>query len=153
MEGDPRCRIPASGFPRGAWTGDDRQDIRRQGPSRDPAVEKVHTWEVLKPFAKAVASAVAEFNPKRFLVKASLKQRAGKIYIDWLRNGKGATCVVPWGLRVRKTAPVSTPVNWDDLADVAQTGFHINEPFYMPDDWKNSRPQSITKLTLKYFEP
>ena len=114
-------------------------------------LRKVHEWDVLKPFSKAVASAVAEFNPKRFLVNSSLKKRTGKIYIDYLRNGKGATCVVAWGLRGRKTAPVSTPVNWDDLADVVQTGFHINEPFSTPDDWKKIKPQSVTKKHLKEF--
>jgi bifunctional non-homologous end joining protein LigD len=116
-------------------------------------LKRVHTWEELKPFSKAVASRVAEFNPKRFLVNSSLKKRTGKIYIDWLRNGKGATCVAPWGLRARATAPVSTPVNWDDLADVAQSGFHINEPFRMPDDWKNIRPQPITKTLLRELLP
>src|SRR5205823_325292 len=52
-------------------------------------LKKVHGWDVMKPFSKAVASAVAEFNPKRFIVTSSIKKRAGKIYIDWLRNGKG----------------------------------------------------------------
>ncbi len=114
-------------------------------------LKKVHGWDVMKPFSKAVASAVAEFNPKRFIVTSSIKKRAGKIYIDWLRNGKGSTCVAPWGLRGRKTAPVSTPVNWDDLAGLVQTGFHINEPFSLPDDWKDTKPQSVTRKHLKEF--
>jgi len=114
-------------------------------------LKRVHEWEVMKPFSKAVASAIAEYNPKRFIVTASKQKRTGKIYIDWLRNGKGATCVVPWGLRGRATAPVSTPVNWADLAEVVQTGFHINEPFSLPEDWKNTKPQSVTKTCLKEF--
>ncbi|WAC21719.1 DNA ligase D [Luteolibacter sp. SL250] len=114
-------------------------------------LKRVHGWDVIKPFSKAVAGAIAEFNPKRFVVTASKQKRSGKIYIDWLRNGKGATCVVPWGLRARATAPVSTPVNWDDLADVAQTGFHINEPFSLPEDWKGIKPQSVTKKHMAEF--
>jgi bifunctional non-homologous end joining protein LigD len=113
-------------------------------------LKRVHEWEVLKPFSKAVASAVAEFNPRRFIVTASKQKRTGKIYIDWLRNGKGATCVVPWGLRARATAPVSTPVNWDELVEAE--GFHINEPFSLPSDWKNINPQSVTKGHLKEFQ-
>ncbi|MBX3743018.1 MAG: DNA ligase D [Akkermansiaceae bacterium] len=115
-------------------------------------LKRVHAWDVMKPFSKAVASAVAGFNPKRFIVTASKQKRTGKIYIDWLRNGKGATCVVPWGLRGRATAPVSTPVNWDDLAEVVQTGFHINEPFSLPEDWKSIKPQSVTKKVLAEFQ-
>jgi len=111
-------------------------------------LKRVHGWDVIKPFSKAVASAIAEFNPKRFIVTASKAKRKGKIYIDWLRNGKGATCVVPWGLRGRKGAAVSTPVNWDELADVVRTGFHINEPFSLPEDWECIKPQSVTKKHL-----
>lgn len=114
-------------------------------------LKRLHEWEVMKPFSKAVASAVAEYNPKKFIVTSSIKKRKGKIYIDWLRNGKGATCVVPWGLRGRNTAPVSTPVGWDTLAEVAQTGFHINEPFSLPEDWKDTKPQTVTKKHLREF--
>jgi bifunctional non-homologous end joining protein LigD len=114
-------------------------------------LKRVHGWDVMKRFSKAVAAAIAEFNPKRFIVTASKQKRTGKIYIDWLRNGRGATCVVSWGLRARATAPVSTPVNWDDLAEVAQTGFHINEPFSLPEDWEDIKPQSVTKKHLAEF--
>ncbi len=107
-----------------------------------------HRWEVMKAFAKSVATAVAEFNPKRFLVKSSLKARTGKIYIDWLRNGRGATCIAPWGLRARNGAAVSAPIDWDDLHSLARSGFTINEPFSMPGDWKNIKPQSVTEKHL-----
>ena len=114
-------------------------------------LKKVHGWDVMKAFSKAVASAVAQFNTKRFIVKSSLKQRSGKIYIDWLRNGRGATCIAAWGLRARKGATVSTPLDWKDLPKLSQAGFTINEPFSMPADWKSIKPQSVTKAHLKEF--
>lgn len=114
-------------------------------------LRRTHDWEVMKPFAKAVATAVAASNPARLLVDSSLKKRTGRIYIDWLRNGKGATCIAPWGLRARKGAPVSTPINWDDLSTLDQGGFTIKQPFSLPEDWKKIRPQTVTRKHLKEF--
>ncbi|HEX7260466.1 MAG TPA: DNA ligase D, partial [Luteolibacter sp.] len=68
-----------------------------------------HDWSIMKPFAKAVASMVAAYNPRRFTVNSTKSKRTGKIYIDWLRNGRGATCVAPWALRARPGATISMP--------------------------------------------
>jgi bifunctional non-homologous end joining protein LigD len=114
-------------------------------------LKRVHEWDVMKPFSKAVGAAIAEFNPKRFLVNSSLKKRTGKIFIDYLRNGKGSTCVAPWGLRARNGGTVSTPLDWQDLTTLEPVGFTINEPFSVPDDWKNIKPQAVTKAHLKEF--
>lgn len=112
-------------------------------------LKRNHDWEIIKPFAKAVAARIAELSPQRFTITASKAKRGGKIYIDWLRNGKGATCVAPWGLRARPGAPVSTPINWKDLADLDPRGFTMREPFKLPSDWKSITPQSISKALIK----
>jgi bifunctional non-homologous end joining protein LigD len=49
------------------------------------------------------------------IAKMSKKERARKIFIDWLRNGEGATAVAPYSVRARKGAPVATPLHWDEL--------------------------------------
>jgi bifunctional non-homologous end joining protein LigD len=73
------------------------------------------SWEDFKSFAKAVAVDAARREPKRYIATASKAQRAGKIFIDWLRNGRGATSVATYSTRARANAPVSTPVAWDEL--------------------------------------
>ena len=112
-------------------------------------LKRQHTWEVMKPFAKAVAAAVAEQNPRRFTITSSFKKRSGKIYIDWLRNGRGATCIVPWGLRARPGAAVSMPLNWEDLPGLEPQGFTIREPAKTPEEWRNIVPQSVSKALLR----
>lgn len=112
-------------------------------------LKRQHTWEVMKPFAKAVAAAVAEQNSKRFTITSSIKKREGKIYIDWLRNGRGATCIVPWGLRARPGAKVAMPLDWDDLPGLEPQGFTIREPAKTPEEWAHITPQSVSKALLK----
>ncbi|MCW1923926.1 DNA ligase D [Luteolibacter arcticus] len=106
-----------------------------------------HDWSVMKPFAKSVASAVADFNPARFTVTSSKSKRTGKIYIDWMRNGRGATCVAPWCLRARPGATVSMPINWDQLPELAKSGFTIHEPAEQPKEWRDVGPQTV-KISL-----
>ena len=112
-------------------------------------LKRQHAWDLMKPFAKAVAAAVAEQNPRRFTITSSIKKRGGKIYIDWLRNGRGATCIAPWGLRARQGAPVSMPLDWDELAGLEAQGFTIREPAKTPADWQEIVPQSVPKALLK----
>lgn len=108
-----------------------------------------YDWTVLKPFTKAVASAVAAFNPRRFTVTSTKSKRTGKIFIDWLRNGRGATCVAPWGLRARPGATVSMPIQWDQLPDLAKAGFTIHEPPEQPREWMSLEAQTIPVKVLR----
>jgi bifunctional non-homologous end joining protein LigD len=74
-----------------------------------------HEWDEVKDFSLAVAESIAADAPGRFLTKASKKERAGKIFIDYLRNAEGATTVAAYSVRARAGAPVSTPLHWDEL--------------------------------------
>ena len=112
-------------------------------------VKRQHPWDVLKPFTKAVAAKVAEMNPQRFIITASKAKRSGRIYIDWLRNGRGATCIAPWGLRARPGAPVSMPVEWEDLAEMGPRGFTIREPVKEPASWMSITPQALPVSLLR----
>lgn len=73
-------------------------------------------WPAVKRFARALAYVLAGDDPDRFVAVASKDKRKGRIFIDWLRNGRGATSVAPWSLRARPGASVAMPVSWEDLA-------------------------------------
>lgn len=72
-------------------------------------------WDVVRTFARGFAEAMAEAHPLEFVATASKKVRGGKIYLDYLRNGRGATAVASYSLRARAGAPVAAPVRWEDL--------------------------------------
>jgi bifunctional non-homologous end joining protein LigD len=114
-------------------------------------IKRRHTWEVLKPFTRAVAARVADFSPDRLTIASSLKRRKGKIYIDWLRNGRGSTCVAPWSVRARPGAKISLPQDWSDLDDIPPQGYTINEPLRESRDWAQILPQSVPIALIREF--
>jgi bifunctional non-homologous end joining protein LigD len=73
-------------------------------------------WESVKGFSKAVAEFLERTFPDRFTSKLLKISRRGKIFIDYLRNGEGATAVAAYSTRARANAPVSAPVAWDELS-------------------------------------
>jgi len=77
-------------------------------------------WPVVKDFAHRFAEALAQAEPDRFVANMAKAKRVGRIFIDYLRNQRGATAVVPYGVRARENAPVAAPVNWDELDDFAK---------------------------------
>ena len=72
-------------------------------------------WTAVKDFSHALAGAMAKDSPQRYLAKASKAARRRRIFVDYLRNGRGATAVAAYSARARAGAPVSTPVGWDEL--------------------------------------
>jgi bifunctional non-homologous end joining protein LigD len=79
-------------------------------------VARRSSWAEVSAFARAVAERLVAEEPERYLSKASKSARAGKIFVDWLRNTRGATVIAPWSTRARDGAPVSAPIPWNDLA-------------------------------------
>jgi bifunctional non-homologous end joining protein LigD len=113
-------------------------------------------WEDAKAFAKALSVRIADQDPDHYIATMSKAKRKGRIFIDWLRNERGATAVAPYSIRARKGGPVATPVTWEELTGLdAANSFHIpdilgriedgNDPWAEASDWK----QSITKAMLK----
>ncbi|MFW2342261.1 DNA ligase D [Brevundimonas sp.] len=74
-----------------------------------------HDWEAHKDFARRFAGALALAEPDRFVATMSKAKRKGRIFIDWLRNQRGSTAVLPYSARARPGAPVAVPVAWDEL--------------------------------------
>jgi bifunctional non-homologous end joining protein LigD len=73
------------------------------------------SWDDVKRFTQGVAGHMARTMPTRFTDKMAKPRRKGKIFVDYLRNARGATAVAPYSLRARPGAPIATPLHWDEL--------------------------------------
>ncbi|MCD7109246.1 DNA ligase D [Rhizobium sp. DKSPLA3] len=74
-------------------------------------------WPAVKAFAKGLATDAAKQDPDRYLAVATKAKRHGRIFIDYLRNGRGATAVAPYSTRARPGAAVSAPLEWSELSE------------------------------------
>jgi bifunctional non-homologous end joining protein LigD len=72
-------------------------------------------WPEVKDFAQRFAVALGEAKPEMFTANMKKVERKGRIFLDWLRNQRGATAIMPWAVRARERAPVATPILWDEL--------------------------------------
>ena len=72
-------------------------------------------WDTVKAFAKAIAQFMTAQLPERFTATSGPKNRVGKIFIDYLRNARGASTVAAYSVRARPGLPVSVPVSRDEL--------------------------------------
>ena len=85
-------------------------------------------WPEVKSFAERFSRALAQSEPDRFTGTMSKAKRKGRIFIDWLRNQRGATAVLPYSARAREGAPVAAPVSWTELKDIeAASRWHIGD--------------------------
>lgn len=82
-------------------------------------LKRRHSWNDVKGFAGAFAEQIAGLDPKRFVATMSKAKRKGRIFIDYFRNGRGATAIAPYSTRARPTAPIAAPVGWDELRTIA----------------------------------
>lgn len=78
-------------------------------------LRRTAAWDVVKEVARGIAEAMEAEDPKRFVAHASKAARRGKIFVDYLRNGFGATSINAYSTRARAGAPVATPVTWEEL--------------------------------------
>lgn len=76
-----------------------------------------HSWEAHKDFSRRFAEALSMAEPDRFVATMSKAKRKGRIFIDWLRNQRGSTAVLPYSARAREGAPVAVPIAWGELKD------------------------------------
>jgi bifunctional non-homologous end joining protein LigD len=88
-------------------------------------VEPALQWPEIKMFARAVAEHIEEQNPQRYLTKMTKAARKGKIYIDFLRNERGATAVAPYSPRARSGVGVAMPLAWSELRGKERPQFTV----------------------------
>lgn len=79
------------------------------------ALARGHDWAQLSSFAERFAKDSAAAEPDTYVAAAAKAERAGRIFIDYLRNDRGATAVMPFSTRAKPAAPVAMPLAWDDL--------------------------------------
>jgi bifunctional non-homologous end joining protein LigD len=81
-------------------------------------------WPAVKDFAMRFCVALATAEPDRFTANLAKAARKGRMFLDYLRNQRGATAIMPYSTRARAGAPVSAPISWDEL-DEYDTGAHF----------------------------
>jgi bifunctional non-homologous end joining protein LigD len=73
-------------------------------------------WDDFKAFCKALVEAMERDEPGSYTTNPIKARRKGKTFLDYLRNGRGATFIAPYSPRARAGAPVAVPISWDELA-------------------------------------
>jgi len=86
-------------------------------------LRRQYGWDDIKDFAHAIVDHLAQTIPQRFVAKSGPRNRVGRIFVDYLRNGWGATTASAWSVRARPGLGVSVPVSWDELPDL-KSGAH-----------------------------
>ncbi|MDF7773649.1 DNA ligase D [Sphingomonas sp. AOB5] len=93
-----------------------------------PLVPKAD-WPEVKDFAHRLAQAVAQSDPDNFTAALPKAQRKGRIFVDYLRNQRGATAVMPYSVRARPEAPVAAPITWKEMETIDKPShYHIGDP-------------------------
>jgi bifunctional non-homologous end joining protein LigD len=80
------------------------------------------SYEKTKPFAKAIAQLLEKQTPDRVVSKMKKVEREGKVFVDWSQNHQRKTTIAVYSLRARERPTVSTPVTWEEVEAVADSG-------------------------------
>ncbi|HHW46694.1 MAG TPA: DNA ligase D [Clostridiales bacterium] len=97
------------------------------------------SWEVFYDFARRIAEVMEHKWPDRYTSNSRKAKRTNKIFIDWIRNGRGATSIAPYSLRAREGARVSMPISWEELDTIAPDGIDMQTALIRldkEDPWK-----------------
>ncbi len=111
------------------------------------------TTEDVEEFAHHFAGGLARQEPQRFVATMSKARREGRIFIDWMRNKRAATAILPWSLRARPGAPVAMPVSWAALARLTSAAaFTIKSKLKADDGWNGffETRQTIPRQALEF---
>lgn len=83
------------------------------------------SFEATHAFARGAAELLAAADPERRCVELRRKERRGRLFVDYLRNGYAQTAVVPYSVRARDGAPVAMPLRWEDLPSAEPRGWGL----------------------------
>jgi bifunctional non-homologous end joining protein LigD len=102
-------------------------------------LKRRHTWDEVKGFSNDAAEQIEKLDPKRFVSNMAKARRKGRIFVDYLRNGRGATAICPYSPRARGLAPVAVPVSWEELRTIpSASAFTLRDMaarLALPDPW------------------
>lgn len=90
-------------------------------------------WAFVKEFARAVMGEIEREEPRLYITKMTKSARKGRIYLDYLRNERGATAIAPYSPRARAGTPVALPLRWAELKQKTRPQFHVSDFA----DWKS----------------
>ncbi|WP_144637434.1 DNA ligase D [Bordetella genomosp. 13] len=82
-------------------------------------LRRQYSWDTVRQFSEAIVRHLASALPQRFVAKSGPKNRVGKIFVDYLRNGFGATTVAAWSARARPGMGISVPITWSELPSLS----------------------------------
>jgi bifunctional non-homologous end joining protein LigD len=122
-------------------------------------VKPEHDFAVMKAWAHGFVQAIEQARPELYLSKMSKAARVGKIYLDYLRNERGATAVAPYSMRARSGLPVSVPLEWKELSGAKErprysiTNFEEWRERLRSNPWQKmlTVQQSLSKDALERF--
>lgn len=96
------------------------------------------SWQKVSDYSKSIALLLEEKYPQIFTTNIRKDMRTGKIFVDYLRNKKGATCVAPFSLRSKNSPTLSMPIGWRQLENIKPNHFTIfNFNAQKSNSWKN----------------
>jgi bifunctional non-homologous end joining protein LigD len=91
-------------------------------------IQPRYEWDTIKDFTKSLMRVLEQEEPKHYTTNMSKAKRHGRIFLDYLRNGYGATAVIPYSLRARKTPTVALPVAWSEVkASLSPSQFELRD--------------------------
>ncbi|PRW64030.1 non-homologous end-joining DNA ligase [Actinopolyspora mortivallis] len=116
------------------------------------------TFHRVREFARGIATVLSERSPELLTVEQRKEDRAGRVFVDYLRNSYAQTTVAPYSVRARDTAPVATPISWRELDEVGPRGFTLGDvPERLAthgDEWSGigNRATSLTRPRRRLAE-
>lgn len=99
------------------------------------------SWDEVRSFCETFATAMVQRKPDVYIATMSKAKREGRIFIDWLRNGRGATSIAAWSLRARPGAPAAMLLTWEELARIRRP-----DRYTIRDAAKQHVPESTLRL-------
>jgi len=118
-------------------------------------LKRIHTFDETREFAYDVAQLLAHKFPKLMTIEMRKNKRGKRIFVDWLRNGFGATAVAPYAVRPHENAPVAMPVTWKELqsSDMHSQKYTIKDikkrMNKVGDIWKDMKKHAISLKKAK----
>jgi bifunctional non-homologous end joining protein LigD len=79
-------------------------------------IDRKQRWNAAHDYTRDIAERVAAIQPNRYTISAALEERPGRLFIDYLRNGRGTTAVGAYSPRARPGFPIAAPITWKDVA-------------------------------------